>query len=310
LADQADKPTWAVATVARESPEVIRRFVSWHLDMGASEIVIYCDDPDDPNIDLVAHLAQVKCVRCTPEFWKSVGMDPDRMFVKRQNRAIQHAYKNCSFDWLLVCDADELLYMSRGQRLEEVLLAQPMQVRSVIFRPAERVVVDGDEANTWYRLPMGRKMLVRALGDELAGALAQRGGFVGHSIGKSVVRTGVSGLSLRQHFGELRGGEKVIDKVFDWDRGGAILHLMNNSFSGWNRKLRVRIVGSSMTRGLRAILTRVFEAGDETAIREYFRKLYHVSAEIAPVMKRRGALVQAKIDPDHAVARYFPESAP
>ncbi|MEO8530168.1 MAG: glycosyltransferase family 2 protein [Deltaproteobacteria bacterium] len=306
MARNAPRASWAVATIARESPDVIRRFVSWHLDMGAAEVTIYFDDPDDANIDMVAHIPQVKSIRCTPEFWTGVGMSPDRMFIKRQNRAMQHAYNNCPYDWLLVCDADELLYL-KDEILGEFLAEQTEATRSVTFRPAERVVVDGEESETYYRLPMPRNLLARYMGPELAGALMQRGGFVGHSVGKSILRPGIPDILIRQHFGQLPGYVKVLDEIIDWQSGGAILHLMNNSFADWNRKLRVRIGGSSMTRGLSDVLRKVFDAGDEEAIEAYFRKLYHVSPEMAYVLKRRGVLVQADVTPDHAVARYFPD---
>ena len=39
---------WAVAAIARENPAVIRRFVSWHLALDATEITICFDDPADP----------------------------------------------------------------------------------------------------------------------------------------------------------------------------------------------------------------------------------------------------------------------
>jgi hypothetical protein len=303
LADQQ----WCVATIAREKPEVIRRFVSWHLAAGASQITIYFDDPDDPSIGMLAHLPQVHCVRCTPEFWVSIGSDPNRAFVKRQNAAMQHAYKTARFPWIFICDADELLFVRPPGTVAGILGQQAQDIATVKFSTAERVTVIGQETETFCRLPANRPLLHKVHPPEIAGALLRTRGFVGHSQGKSIHRTGIGGFVVRQHEAHLTGRRPVLRTEIGWRSGGVLLHMMNTSFEDWERKLSFRIGGSSLSPGLQRLLRDIFADGRTEAIRGAFDALYTFSPEAAATCTRAGKLVKPSPDPDHAVARYFPD---
>ena len=65
---QTPPASWSVIAIAKEDRAVMRRFIAWHLEMGARDITIYFDDPNDPCIEMVGHIEQVRTVACTPEF--------------------------------------------------------------------------------------------------------------------------------------------------------------------------------------------------------------------------------------------------
>lgn len=303
--DVAEPGDFAVATIARESPEVMRRFISWYLAMGAAEVKVYFDNPADPMIAEVSGIDKVTAVPCTREFWAERGTTPDYVFVKRQNIAMSHAYAHTAAPWLFICDADELLYFRRGE-LKALLARQRKRVRSMIFRTAERVGVPGREDETWLRLPMGPKLVARVFGAELGAAMARRNGFIGHPNGKSILRTGQKGLIIRQHFAQLKGGVRIIDKIIGWKQGAVLLHLMNVSYADWRRKLAVRIHGSSIPRSVGVLLQARLDAGDEAALEDMYRRIFTIPAEMFDELSTYPVLVSPHIAPDHAVATYFP----
>ena len=303
MSAEPNSDDWAVVTIAREPPEVIRRFVSWHLAMGAARIRIYFDDPADPMIAGVSHLPQVEAVPCTPEFWDRIGFVSDHRFVKRQVAAIRHGYAETKLPWIVVLDADELIWV-RETTFSAFLAQRAPSIRSVLFRPAERVYVPN----------LGRHMLrtemqedtIQAVYGKLQKAMIGRRGLYGHVVGKSVHRAGIAGMEVRQHFGQFNRKEHIIDELIDWQTGGGVIHLMNNSYENWRGKLEFRRISSSTSRRLTRILSDAIDSGEEGRIKAIYRKIFEVDQESFGLMSEDGALHELPFDPDHAVERYFP----
>lgn len=97
-----------VATVAEPAP-LIMAFVAHHLALGASEIHIYLDNPDDPVGDLLAWLTPVHVTRCDRDYWIDLMQWRPKQTVNRQSANATHARKACGVAYLLHCDADEFL---------------------------------------------------------------------------------------------------------------------------------------------------------------------------------------------------------
>ena len=226
--------------------------------------------------------------------------------MKRQNVAFRHAYVNCKTDWLLVIDADELLWLRDG-KLSDFLAVQPTEIRSVLFRPAERITVRDSEEFA-FRTEMPLETLMAHYGPQLGAALKGRRGLVGHLLGKSVHRTGQTNIRMRQHFLEDSAAKRIIDKTVTWEEGAALLHLMNNDYEIWRQKLHFRLVTASLPRRMGVLIASLLEAGDEAAIREYFRMLFEITPDGLARLEAANAAHRAPIDPDHAVSKYFPES--
>ena len=297
-------PDWSVVCIAKEPPEVIRRFVAWHLDAGASRITLFFDDPEDPSISMVSHLAQVEAVPCTPAFWQSLGLDADAPFIKRQNRACKHGYDAAPHDWVLNIDADELLYV-QGRSVAQFLAKMPRDVRSVRVQPAERVLRDGDESRAVFRLPMTRGQIA-AVYREDAPYVIRNQGLVGHSAGKSIIRTGLKNIWLHQHYPLIRRGPVIEDRIVGARDGIYLLHYFNRGYRDWRRKLEYRLRQGGFRHRLTDLLNAALEKEKEQELRDIYARLHHIDERQFRILRRRNRLFVPDYDLAPVIARYFP----
>ena len=297
--------TWSVVTVANETPETIRRFVAWHLEAGARHIRIFFDDPNDPCIDMVAHLPQVTPTRCTPEFWQERGWTQDTRFTRRQNVACKFGYLAAKTNWVLNIDADELIYTETGS-VSDKLKTLSADTRCVLVRPAEQVQREGPGDRAVFRQRTNRKIVREVYGD-LARALVRNHGMVGHSIGKSFVRSGLEDFKIRQHFIQQLGrqGAPVIDQTLGQSDGIYLLHYFNRGYDDWRRKLEYRLSNVGFRPRLRMLLQEALAADDPDAVEMMYRKLHHIDDRQYQLLDRAGSLVSPEIDFDDVISRYF-----
>lgn len=303
--------TWSVVTIAREPASVIRRFVAWHLDAGAAKVTIFFDDPSDPAIGMVAGLGRVEAIPCTAEFWRKLGADPETHFTRRQKRACLAGYKAAPDGWVLNIDADELLLV-QGRSVAAFLAAQPADCRSVLVEPAERVWVAGDERAEVFRLKQPPD-IIRELHGDFADFMLRGQGMVGHTIGKSILRTGlhaIRGFHLRQHSWQIGWGEMIADARAGPKEGTLILHFHSSGYDDWRRKLDYRLVhGAGLRPKLRALLAAALANGDEDRIREVYAHLHSLDDRQARILGQAGLMKVADLDLDRKVAAHFPVAA-
>ncbi len=183
--------TWAVVATVDEPPMLVAAFLAWHLSLGASEIVLYFDRPDDPAADLVAPLDRVRAIRCDAAHWAQLGKHrPDKHQVRQVVNATQ-TYQTIAADWLFHCDADEFLWAP--QTVAACLDAADETTDCVVVPVAERIyhheMTTKSAFDGVFRRPFAGKPAMgrRLFGD--AYALTQRG-LTGHAIGKSFLRRG------------------------------------------------------------------------------------------------------------------------
>lgn len=300
-----DRASWAIVTIAREPPEVIRRFVAWHLDQGASRIVIHFDDPDDPCIAMVAHLPQVEPVRCTPEFWDSLGISRQKRRMNFiQNAVRKHGYDRAGESWVLPLDADELMLAGPGRSISRLLGDAPEDDRVIQVRPAEVVsVADGDGYDA-FRVPMNRDECRQIYGDFWQ-FMVRNQGLAGHNAGKSFVRTGLAPFRMRPHWIEAPGGERIIDRVLDRNDGFYLLHYVDSGYDDWRRKLEYRVRLKGYRPRLRERLGQVLERGDEADIRRHYGLMHSFDAQQTETARQLGLLFEPRLAFDPIVARYF-----
>lgn len=90
-------PTWATVTTLREPPRRVMEFVAQHLYLGASEIWLYFDDPEDPAIPLVSKIPQVRAIPCT-EAHRAAVAPRTTTHEARQKANANHAYTRSQAD--------------------------------------------------------------------------------------------------------------------------------------------------------------------------------------------------------------------
>ncbi|MFQ1699299.1 glycosyltransferase family 2 protein [Loktanella agnita] len=183
-----NRPTWAVVATVDEPPALVQVFVDWYRRLGASEIFLYFDQPDDPAATGLPDMVTV--CRCDADHWARLGKRRPEKHQIRQLRNATDAYRNMQSDWLLHVDADEYLWAT--QPVADCLTRFDATTDCAIVPVAERVFV-AEQAHVPLAGPFRRPFTgAVAQGRALFGpdyALSLRG-LTGHAIGKSFTRAG------------------------------------------------------------------------------------------------------------------------
>lgn len=298
---------WAVAAVVKEPADVMRRFLAWNLAQGAQEIWLFFDDPDDPFIPHAERIDRVRVTRCTTAFWEALGVRENANFVRRQVLAVRRAYDATEADWLLHIDADELIYFP-DQNIGAVLAKVDPEIGNVLVRPAEAVRIDGFRDRQAFRMRMTQQQIVEVYGE--AGRMLDRShGLVGHDIGKSFMRTGLRDVRIRNHFLRDKAGDLVRQQILDGADGAYLLHFIARGFRDWRRKLPHRLKFRGYRRLREERLGDLLRANDDRILRDYYRRLHHLTVAQAEYLRARGLLLEPVLDFQQMESVYFSTDA-
>lgn len=295
-----------VCGVLKESLRTTLQFVSWYLEQGADQIILCFDDPQDAAIEVLKDTPKVRCVRCTPEFWRSIGMTVDRRFTRRQNRAVQKFYREQEEGWFLHVDGDELVHLEGRTLAEELKITDP-DVRAVQILPVENIQTDQPEGVAHFRLLMSRRA-VRRIYTGQHGAMQRRQGLSGHTEGKCATRAGLVDAQMRQHFMHYADGAAIIDRTIGPEEGAYLLHFFDQGYDVWRNKVPWRMSAAGY-RGLLGEMMREILDGPEPE--EEMRKLYDFmhffDAERIEKLKQWDAHLSLELDLDGLVTKHFPK---
>lgn len=296
---------FSTVSLMREDPEVVERFASYYLGLGAEAVVIYNDGPADHLAGLIG--PKVRIISCDDPFWEGLGGRPEGL-EDRQSAVYQHALARSDTDWILVCDADEFVFGDRS--VEQFLDWVPDTVDSVRLRTAEAVWGPGDNVDlpfgsTWFRTAWTNSQLWRTLRRFVYGQDTRffRQGLVGHVAGKQFLRAGRGYDRIGNHYSE-RDGAIVSVWSHDLGRGGQGMYLGHFDaigFGRWRRKWEQRI--SRETIANRMAGTRNAQMGEiaaalaagEPAARRLFLRLYALSPWQVRVLSTLGYVSQRDI---------------
>ena len=281
-------PPFTVATIAREPLPVMARFLTWYLDQGAARIIVYLDDPADPAQDAFTH-PRISFVPCTPDFWATLGLSPDKRFTRRQNAAITAAYHALGDGWLLAVDADELMHVA-GKTLAQAVQGFPADAVAISVATAEQVFLsDGSQA---FRLPIPRAT-VNAIYGEDAPLFRPRFGLVGHADGKSFHRAGRPDIRLRQHWAHDAADNRIVDRRLDHGDGAHLLHFATPNYAHWRAKMEWRAGASGFAEAVKvALQDRAKCADPEAAYRALYDTLHVLTPETEAQLDAVGGLMR------------------
>ncbi|WP_255731664.1 glycosyltransferase family 2 protein [Phaeobacter sp. B1627] len=287
----------------------VLRFCAWYIALGADEVVICFDNPEDPALELLSDHPRLRCIACTPEFWARVGLTAGDAFVTRQNAAMTWLYQQYDDGWLVNVDADEYLFLEAGG-LVDLLAGVPEELHSVRIVTAERLVVQPGGEITYFRRPMSYEDRKSVYGADVELFGPRRGGLVGHPQGKSVVRCGVPGLTLRQHWPRTVKGQELRERLLDHHDGVHLLHMIGAEYQLWRSKLDWRCASRGFTAGLTTRVQAALAADDpEAALRSLFTRLHCADPALLERLDRHGALLRLRLNVDALVEEYFGISA-
>ncbi len=228
-------PCWAVVATVDEPPALVQAFVAWHLSLGATEVFLYFDRPDDPAQSLFVDLPQVSVTVCDDGYWQAISKIRPHRHQVRQMRNARQAYQRTGSDWLLHADADEFVWPDRP--VAEVLAQADPAIEALMVPVAERIFT-GDLPDQMvlegpFRRPFsgGPKAGRKRYGP---GFDMTHRGLTGHSLGKSFVRAGRD-LNMSIHRPRPRDKDENLARV--WAPALTLLHFDGLTPLHWIYKL-------------------------------------------------------------------------
>ncbi|MEO1551959.1 MAG: glycosyltransferase family 2 protein, partial [Pseudomonadota bacterium] len=294
-------PAWGqlqVATMLKEPPEVVRRFAEYYVGAGVGQVNIYFDQEDDPAMEAVRHMPQVRVRTSTV----AARGGKRRMAVEaRQSDCYTHAYRKMKSGWLIVCDADEFCHGAPS--LPALLQSCPKTQRVLRFHSSEAVWSEGSDISKPYsadyvRLPIWDDhwaVVSTGLSPEV-NAMFRRG-LLSHRSGKYAVRAGHKVERLGIHKVFFADGDQAL-QVDPSLPSGLCVHFDAISYKHWRAKVANRLrkghgfVGFDIARKTQL---QTLSALDESQIEGVFRQLYGVSQDMREVLAASESLRKLQI---------------
>jgi len=317
--DQSEpKPKWAVVATLKEPLDVLQTFIAHYKAIGADEIHVFLDDPEDtPSFECAASIEGVHPTLCDDTFWQ--GNRP-RRHQRRQKSNAQTAYGATKCDWIIHLDADEFLYCPNG--VANLLATQSAADDALCVVPAEPLIRPRTGEIKAYRSPLpksplGDRIGLKAFGD-IYPLLSQ--GMISHSAGKFFLRTGLSGAPISIHKPNIPEKDRIpnlpVDDILllhhhgcDEDEWVRKYHYrIDNTYAAknWDNK---RVAGTVDGMGLNAFLTKTYADQGEDGLRAFYRKVFHKDRNKS-ALRRAHAIHRPQLWLDQKRADLFEDQSP
>lgn len=279
--------SFSVVAIVNEPEHVVRRFVNWYKHLGASQIYLYFDNPDDPTSFLYDDDHVVEVIRCDDAFWKSLELTRDVRFTMRQNSVYLNCYHKINSDWVLFVDGDEYVHVE-GPTINERLAKVDDSIRCVNIGTAELLPNVVAPPKYYFRTPIGREINPWVYGDDRR-FFRKRKGLVGHPFGKSFVRTGRNVRHIRQHLPEFV--DPLPEPLF-WNQADQayLLHFICDGYESWASKVKWRANASGFPSHIRWEIEAILETGDDVQLKDLYTRLHEPRYRIIKRLRKSNAL--------------------
>lgn len=299
---------WGVVSTIKAPALDIARFIAWHLDMGAADIVIHLDLPDP---DLADHLAnpKVRFVQCDDAYWAQAPEKARESHQLRQAYNATRAYNRSNMDWLCHIDVDEFLLTEAP--LATHLATTPDDAAYARITPVEMMASD-DPWTTQAHFKRARKHAkrkkheLRKIYPTFGGFVPE--GFISYSGGKNIARVGLPnvrfGIHAMLHKGaKITNGHPLPDVVIghahapNWEAFKSHFQFRLNKGS-YRKKDNGNIV-------LNDILTVIIDEEGDAGLRRFFDEMCVASPERLDLLAAHDMLLTWRLDLDEKVTRHF-----
>jgi len=305
----AGKTTWGIVTTIKAPLPAIARFVAYHLDLGAAEIHIFLDQPVPEANRFFASVPQVRITQCDEVYWSHL---PEKAKIAHQLRQAFNAtrtYRDSSLQWLAHIDVDEFILTQTP--VSDLLATVPADCAALRLRPAELLAQPSPFTGpSTFKLP-------RAASDRSKGALARiypnfgvfvPDGFLSHSAGKVMARTGLPDMRLGVHALKYKGKAISNETVA---AGAHVGHAHAPTWQVFRDHLTFRKTKGAYRRKpnesmkLQDVLDLIEQDEGEDGLRRFYNEMCAATPELLASLRAHDMLLTATLDLDDKVARYF-----
>lgn len=297
-------PRWGTVTLARAPLARLARFAAHHLDMGASRVHLFLDEPD---ADAVAYLTRHPAIRvtvCDAGWWATQKKPRMKAHQLRQAWVATQTYQRCDLDFLAHIDVDEFI-LSPGS-LTGHLAALPADIAALHLPPVELLAGTGDLFKLTPQDAGQDRAVLEEIYPNFGGYL--KGGFISHREGKLIARCGIAGVRFGLH-ALLQNGQPASNRLTppglylghahapDWDTFRQ--HLDFRLQQGSYRKTDDKVLG------LRDILDMVQAEDGEAGLRGFFTEVCEGNDRLIAALEGNAMLLRHPLDLDAKVRRVF-----
>lgn len=302
---------WGVVSTIKAPALNIARFIAWHLDAGATDIVIHLDDPNKAIAERLAH-DSVRFIQCDDTYWGQAPEKARETHQLRQAYNATRAYNRSDLDWLCHIDVDEFLLTAAP--LTTHLAAIPTDAAYARITPVEMMVSD-DPWNAQAYFKRARKHAKRKK-HELCRIYPTFGdfvpeGFISYSGGKNIARVGLPNVRFGIH-AMLHKGAKITN-------GQPLADVMIGHAHAPNWKVFKSHFDYRFTKGsyrkktsgnmlLNDIMNVIIDEEGESGLRAFFDEMSAATPERLDLLAAHDMLVTWTLDLDEKVIRYFGSS--
>lgn len=282
---------WGVVATVKAPAEKALAFVAHHLGLGAAQVWLYFDDPQDAAAEILKTVSDVTVTRCDADYWAKIGTRPDR-HQNRQSRNAQRCWRRCPLPWLAHLDVDEFLLpeVPVGQILptlhpDQVMLrAEPFEAMHDPALPDDIYSACQFRAALKGRHSALRTQVLGPYADVLPEAM------LSHTAGKAFFRTGIPGLSPRLH-GAFLNGTRLPGPAFDPRL--RLLHFHAQDRAAWLSALPFRL-----TRGAYQYhpeMVAFMDGATDAEIADFYDTTQRLTADQAALLRRAGRLAETDL---------------
>lgn len=295
LPARAKSHVWATVSTVKSDSKTLAPWIAHHLRLGASRMHIYLDAPLSGGTADGLSDPRVTFTLCDDAYWRTVGKPRPEKHQQRQSLNATHCYRNAQCDWLAHIDCDEYIYSP--DPFENTLAAATLASEALVLPPAEEIAQTGDVTEVLFRRSYFDAGCPKSVIDALYPTFGQylRSGFISHTVGKSVARTGLSDVRFGVHLLKRNGVEsKAVERV----QSANILHRHAPDWESFKAHLEFRLAHGSYRNhdaarlGLGDIIDVLRDAHGEDGPRLLFDEVCMARPEVLQALEKHNMLIR------------------
>lgn len=306
----AETLRWGVVSTVKAPLAQIAGFVAHHLDLGAHAVHLHLDEPDPDAAAFLARHPAVHVVPCDDSYWQSCGKARMDAHQLRQAFNATRCLTACrdSLDLIAHFDVDEFLLSDTA--VGRALAIMPPSAAFARIRPAEALARD-DGPPKAFKLTHSAAGRPKTVLQDIYPTFGMHlyGGFLSHSAGKIIARTGIPDTRLGIHALKYQG-EAASNKYEPADM--VLAHLHAPSWEVFKAHLAFRMThGSYRNReretqlGQGDVIGYLAQQEGEPGLRALFDEVCTDTPVLRDRLRAQGMLIERDLDLDSKIKRVF-----
>jgi hypothetical protein len=306
--------TWGLVSTLKAPVEAVLNFAAWHLELGATRLILHFDDPADPVQALLRDHPRIEVISTDHAYWQRLkGRRPARHQPRQTANATRAYAANTACDWLGHIDVDEFLLPERP--VADLLSDLPAQCHAARLRPAEALVVATPSSQVHLKAFSVETPLRHQQSTRIFPTYGRwlNGGMLSHVAGKLFVRKGLPQAELRIHnvlSNDINNpGQVELSTI-------PLAHFHAGSWENWLAHFRFRLEQGAYRADLKPaqpdaatlheLLCQIDAGEGEPGLQRFFDEVCRDTPALRARLSHEGLLRVAEMDFDRLRAAHFP----